>query len=201
MAKDGKFVAGSPPYGCKKSAEDRHKLVIDGEAAEVVKRIFEMRAKGVSAYAIAKILIKENVSSPSDYKYQKAKDTEPTDKHFWYQTAVSKVLANPVYIGSIAGKRSFSKNYKLRKRIKNAKEDWVIVPNMHEPIISKELWQSVQDINEKNVRVRSTKSSTINPFSSMMRCKDCGSLMTKGSTKTYDFFVCSRHRNAASSVC
>ncbi|GHV47132.1 resolvase [Clostridia bacterium] len=182
MAKEGKCIATFAPYGYQKSTDNHHKLVVDETAAVVVRRIFEMRAKGVSAYAIAKTLNSESIDSPSDYS-EKYRGIEPKTKHYWQNTVIVSITKNPVYIGSIASQKTSSQSFKNRKRKTNLVDDWVIVPNMHEPIISEKLWQTVQEVNDKNVRVRSTKDSAVNPFSSLLQCKGCGCQMTRNRSK------------------
>ena len=141
--KAGEFVGAFCSYGYRKSPLDRHRLVIDEEAAEVVREIFRLCAEGCSKVQIANILNDRGVLCPSEYKKKKGdKYKNPNQlqkKTDWTYSTIYKILHNEMYRGHmVQGK---TKRKMKGKPVGLEKERWMIVPNTHEAIISEELWE------------------------------------------------------------
>ena len=175
--KQGKFIGGKAPYGYMKSPEDKHKLLIDAAAAPIVRRIFEEFGAGESARCIADRLTQERIDSPQFHHYKRTETYPPQGKkNAWLSGTIYQMLRNPVYIGNMAqGKRQVT-SFKTKRRRVVPPEDWVIVPNTHEAIIEKVVWDVVLKRVKTSVpkarRLRSTGELSL--FSGLLKCADCG---------------------------
>lgn len=185
-AKAGKYKSCIPSYGYVKADDEKHTPIIDPESAAVVKRIFELRAKGIGMQRIAKILNEENVLSPYDYYCKRVGkfNARRSVTHLWGKDAVRRILYNPIYIGTLAQQRYTSVSYKNHKTVFKDEEDWVVIENNHEPIISQELWDKVREYDVSVSRGKSDKNGVVSPFSGLLYCADCGFKMKKTQLKT-----------------
>lgn len=104
-AKAGMYLGGHAPYGYLKDPNDRHKLVVDPVAAEVVREIFGLFAEGVGYVHMTKILRERQILNPQAYFNQNNPDYHKSDywrQHFdWHATSVRSILNNPVYLGKV----------------------------------------------------------------------------------------------------
>ncbi|MBQ9905941.1 MAG: recombinase family protein [Oscillospiraceae bacterium] len=179
-AKKGKYKSPTASYGYVKSDDEKHTPVIDPEAAAVVRRIFELRAKGITMSHIAEILNAEKIPSPSEYYYGKIdKPNRKSVTNLWCRTSVRRILKNPIYIGTMAQLRTTTVSYKNHKVIRKNKEDWIVVEQNHEPIISQELWDKVRELDDSVSKGKRDSSGNIALFSGMLYCQDCGYKMKK----------------------
>lgn len=154
--KQGFFIGAFAPYGYKKDDLNHGKLIIDKEAAEIVREIFNMFASGISKINIAKILNGRNVPNPSEYKRLKGfkfnKANEDQSK-LWKYFTVNSILHNEVYIGNLIQGKYGSISYKTKKSKPKPKEEWIRVEKTHEPIIEKEMWENVQNIMKNRTKI------------------------------------------------
>ena len=177
-AKAGKYRVCMPPYGYIKSDTEKKLPIPDEPAASVVRRIFELRAKGISPRHICDILNDEHISTPSDYAAERNRTTTSiSSSHLWYATAVRKILHNPTYLGHLVQLRSTTVSYKNHKRINKSEEDMVIIKNTHEPLVSQELWDKVREMEASVSQGKKTKTGITDPLSGLMFCQDCGCKM------------------------
>ena len=179
--KDGKRCSGSIPYGYNRLPSDKQTLVVDPVASEVVKRIFALANEGKSTRAIAEILTEEKVLTPAAY----AKEYHPeqyngnkfTDPYLWAMSTIRNILDRQEYLGHTVLRKSVSTNFKLHKRKNTDKEEQYVFPNTHEPIISQELWDSVQKRRSRVNRASAWGTHT-HRLSGYLYCADCGRRMT-----------------------
>jgi len=177
--KNGEYQAGIAPYGYMKDTEIKNHLIIDENVAHIVKEIFEMYAyKDMSTVKIAEELNKRNLTPPGIYMklpIAMRKDSHaPGGKYIWLRTQIGKMLKNEVYIGSVISGKSEQISPKIKKGVKKKKEEFIICPNMHEPIISKELWDLVQQKRNKYSYLN-TKKKYEYILEDLVYCKECGS--------------------------
>lgn len=200
--KKGQCIAPFAVYGYKKKEENKNQLVVDEEAAAIVCEIFKRKLDGFSAQAIADWLNERGVLSPLEYKRSKGSRYFTTfkrrDKSLWTAVAVFRILKNPVYIGTLVqGKRS-TPNYKVKKLFDVPEEQWVSVPNSHEAIISREIFENVAALLLADTRTAPNQNCTY-PLSGLVYCGDCGRSMVRKNNsraeKPYIYYVCSGHKN------
>jgi site-specific DNA recombinase len=151
--------------------------LIDDEAAEVVRKIFHLCIDGYGPAQIARILTEEGIPTPTAYALSQGKDNDHKNANLsrWGMETISGILEKPEYAGNTVNFRTHVKSYKNKKRVDNPKEDWLIFENTHEPIITQQEFDLVQELR-KNKR-RPTKHEEVNPFSGICYCADCGKKM------------------------
>ena len=166
-----------PIYGYKKSEADKNMWLVDDEAAEVVRRIFKLCIEGYGPVQIARILTHEGIPTPTAYALSQGRDNghKNAKLHRWSGKTISHILDRPEYIGHTVNFRTHKKSYKNKKTVRNPQEEWLIFENTHEPIVTQQEFDLVQELR-KNKR-RPTKHEEVNPFSGMVYCADCGKKM------------------------
>jgi len=182
-----------PAYGYKKTPEDKHKIIIDDEAAKIVKRIFSMKQDGKGCTEIARILNNEGIPSPSKYK----KIGKGSKDHFWRKDSIHNIIKNEVYTGATVCHKTQTVYIPGvgTKKVKTKKTERIIVPNTHDAIINKETFKNVND----SIKVRTkTKRNEKSLFSGKVKCKSCGRLMYPTSNKNY---YCASSRVTGSFEC
>lgn len=198
----GECIAPFAVYGYKKEEKNKNQLVVDEEAAAIVCEIFKRKLDGFSAQAIANWLNRQGVLSPLEYKHSKGSRYFTTfkqkDKSRWTAVAVFRILKNPAYIGTLVqGKRS-TPNYKVRKLFDVPEKQWVSVPNSHEAIVSKEIFESVEKLLLADTRTAPSQNCTY-PLSGLLYCGDCGRSMVRKNNsyanKPYIYYICSGYKN------
>ena len=208
-AKEGKYIASFAAYGYLKGDDEKHTPIIDEPAAKVVRRIFELRATGITPTQIAKILNAEGIPIPSDYRAQRLGKPNPYKNtfHYWSHVAVRNILGNPIYIGHLAQQKFTTVSFKNHKSVRRGKDEWVIAENTHEPIISQELWDKCQEVDRCASHGKIMKKGIVLPLNSMMFCPDCGAKMKlNGHAKKKDgsvnyFYACGTYSRCGSTAC
>ncbi len=199
---NGEFLGAFASYGYCKSPNDKHKLVIDEYAAEVVRGIFSMKIKGCSQNIIADFLNREKVLPPAEYKkslgmkYKTGFQASTQAK--WSAVTINRILNNPIYIGTLVQGKRGTPNYKIKKmRVRN-ENDWVVVENNHPAIIDPLMFSIVQKMMERDTR-RPPKEDVLLPLAGVLFCPDCGRTLqrrtvTKGEQK-YCYYVCATYKD------
>jgi hypothetical protein len=210
-AQDGKFLGAYAPYGYQKSPGNKHLLIPDETAAPIVHRIFEMRASGMGYNAIARNLNETGVTSPRDYFYQLQDSANPRrESHCWNQVSLRGLLHNEVYIGNVVSFKSGSESYKSHKLVSKPKEEWIHAEGVHEPLIEREVWDTVQKLTEKRYIKRPKKDGTSTIFTGLLVCADCGMKMrgttqrkTRKNGNLYEHtnFTCATYSHGGINVC
>ena len=208
-AEQGKFMGSQAPYGYMKSPEDKHILIVDDEAAVIVRRLFKDFANGDSARMMADKLNKEGVSTPRFYHYEKEGKTNPLSeqKNVWGSATITQLLKNQAYIGNmVQGKRQVV-SFKTKKMRTVSPENWIVVENTHEPLVEKELWDRVQERFNRHHHtvVRRTKNDMVGLYSGMIKCADCGMPLAYMRKQLKDrekgVYRCSKYNNNGSKAC
>lgn len=153
---------------------------MDEPAAQVVKRIFRLASEGVGYNKMAKIFREEKVLTPIAYFNPNNPDYFKSDywrKEFdWHVTSIRAILNNEVYLGKLVYGKQRNKSMKSKEKVRNPKEDWIVVENCHEPIITQELWDTVHKI--LNAKHRPAKAGEVQMFAGLLYCSDCGHCLT-----------------------
>lgn len=184
----GMFIASHPPYGYKRNPYNKNHLVIDEEVVDVVKLIFDLALSNMGIATIAKELNKRCIPIPSVYKaskgyqcYQTLLDSRKLkynddDVEKWSTATVGNILRNQMYVGDMVGNKREIKNYRTGKQIIHTKDEYIVIPNTHEPIISREDFEKVQkQVSNKH---RPSKTNYENIFRGILKCANCGRSMT-----------------------
>ncbi|MBR6521537.1 MAG: recombinase family protein [Oscillospiraceae bacterium] len=167
----GEFIGGKPVYGYKMHPTEKNKIVIDEDAAPIVRRIFAMALDGVSCRKIASVLNEENVPTPATYANLTLGRTGPYTG-LWSGERISDMLQNETYIGNMVQGRSKRVNYKSKKSIRQPREDWIVVEDTHEPLVDKENFQKVRMLVESRKRTRSRTYDFL--LKGLIFCRECG---------------------------
>ena len=172
-AKQGLFQGNTAPYGYKKSPNNKNKLIIDKEVSGIIKEIFEKYSKGYTRTEIVQSLNERNIVPPREYLNIKG---VKTNSKGWTEITITRIVSNPVYIGTMVGAKTVKPSFRRKERIINTKENQIIVENTHEPIIDIETFNKCQILKEKFKNNRNRKYDDI--FKGLIYCKDCGSIST-----------------------
>lgn len=141
---------GKPPYGYRCDPNDKDKWILDGDAAPFVKRIFDLCIDGKGPEQISRILEKDQVlTTKALYASRKGKPL-PKNPYGWSDQSIVGILERQEYTGCTCNFKTYSKSYKLKKRIPNNPEDMFIVPDTQEAIVSQAQWDRVQELRKTN---------------------------------------------------
>ena len=192
----GKHLGG-PPYGYRADPQDKNHWILDEDAAPVVKRIFDLTIAGVGPSRIARILEADEVLTVKAlYAQQKGKPLPERPCH-WIEQSVVNILERMEYTGCTCNFKTYSKSYKLKKRIPNAVEDMFILPDTQEAIVPKEQWDRVQELRQHKRRM--TKAERQGLFSGLVVCADCGSKLHFATCKNFegrqDHYICAKYKS------
>ena len=209
--RSGQYIAAYAPYGYRKSAEDRHRLVIDEEAAAVVRRMFELRRTGMAYGKIAGVLNGEGILSPRWYWAVKCGSGSCKYAKLWMYATVRNVLTNEVYTGTLVQNQTGSRSYKDSTMICKPESEWIRHEEAHEAIISPEVWAAVQEVNREKALI-SANNAPPKPFlfTGKLICADCkaplqGNRETRrrknGTSKKYVSYFCSRYTSSGHGAC
>ena len=210
-AENGKFMGTYPAFVYKRDPEDKHHLVIDEETAPIIRRIFAMRASGITFRQIALTLNEEGIPSPGTVYYQRKGTSDPRRvNHLWADQTVKNILRNEVYIGNMVQGKCGTLSYKSRQLKAKPKEDWIRVEGTHEPLISREIWDTVVSIGQKRVRKTDSADGIKSIFTGLVYCAGCGFKMRNqverftykdGRPGRYSSFICGNYSRSGKTAC
>ena len=210
-AENGKYMGIHPPYGYKRDPLDKHHFIIDEETAPLVRRMFAMRASGTPFRKIATTLNAEGIQPPGELYYQRQGRSNPRRvNHLWNESTVKVMLRNEAYIGNMVQGKCGTLSYKSKKLVAKPKDQWIRVEGTHEPIISREIWDTVVAIDQKRVRKSNTADGVRSIFTGLVYCADCGFKMRNhverftykdGSPGRYSSFICGSYSRSGKCAC
>ena len=193
---------GQPPYGYRKDPLNKKHWIIDPEAAQVVRDIFRMCLEGKGNDTIARILQENGILNCTAYWHEKGigrggKKTQP-NPYRWKNSTIRKILTQQEYCGDVINFKSYSKSYKMKKRIENPEENRAIFLNVHEAIIDRQTWEKVQALQKGTRRKKPTVTQAPSVFSGLLKCPECGgNLNFHFNQNNHDikFFSCQNHNS------
>lgn len=199
--RNGEFVNNFAVYGYKRSLDDKHKLIVDEDAAVIVRNIFNWKQEGWNAQQIADHLNKLHIPSPMEYKKKCGQNFHTSFKTKmvaeWSAVAVLRILKNAVYTGVLEQGKTTTPNYKVKTRVVKDASKWARVENAHEAIITPAQFELVQVVLGMDT-CRAEHNEEIYPFSGMVYCADCQSPMihrtATSNGKKYHYYVCSGNK-------
>ena len=207
----GQWTSGTPPYGYMIDPDDKYHLIPDPNTAPIVLAIFRMVSENNSLHCVAKTMNEQGVPSPGKYLYNMGlRKADKFKNSIWYMTTLRKILKDQVYLGWIVSGKTRSQLCVTgeKKAIEVPQEEWIIKKGMHEPIVPKALFDSVQETmkQRKEAMGQSTtydsQSKRRSMFKGILRCGECGRgmyLRRKSNGKHYYF--CSLHEHYGSATC
>jgi len=202
--REGEFIGAFAPYGYKKHPDNKNCLIIDENAAPIIKDIFNWFLYGMersgdensgsmSANGIAKELNERGVPCPSAYKKQQGfKYQNPHNRFkecYWQGTTVSRILRDRMYTGCMVQGKFRVISYKIHKQIRTPEDEWFIVENTHEAIIDQTMFDEVQRRLERDTRTAPGKKE-LHLFSGFVRCADCGRSLHRKTSKNFVYYFC-----------
>lgn len=199
--KNGFHIGAFALYGYKKDPNQKGHLIIDEEAADVVREVFTLFSQGYGKTTIARMLNDRGIPNPTEYKrlhglrYQQPKMKNST---LWKYFAIADMLENEIYIGNMVQGKYGSVSYKTKQNKPRPKNEWYRVEGTHEPIIDIELWEKVQELLRQKAKPFGT--GVIGLFAKKARCVNCGYVMRSSKTRDRHYLKCS-NRHVAKDAC
>lgn len=200
--KNGCFVGRFAPYGYAKDPDNHNHLIIDPQAADIVRQIFEWKISGLSPIQIADKLNSQGILCPLEYKKSQglkvSTNLQTHAKAMWSPGAILRILKNEMYTGTMIQGKTTSPSYKVKTTVAKPEAEWDRVEGTHEPIVSKSMFDSVQSMLLQDTRV-SPNQESLYLFSGFLRCGDCNQNMIRRQRKykdrTYGYYTCSGYHN------
>lgn len=180
--RQGQYIGGFPVYGYQKDPKNKNHLIIEPEAAEVVRQIFQWALEGHGKQNIAFMLNSRGIVNPTRYKAERGWSCNhpiKNDYGFWNKTTVWRILHNEMYTGVMVQGRTKKVSYKSKTLITMPEEQWFRVEGTHEAIIDRKTFQTVQKLMA--LRSREDGTGIVHPLAGLVKCMDCGSTMSKTS--------------------
>lgn len=173
----GQHIGSFALYGYEKDPNQKGHLIIDEEAANVVREVFNLFISGYGKTSIARILNQKVIPNPSEYKRLKGSNFKHTSRNsnskLWKYYTIQSMLGNEMYIGTMVQSKQRNLSYKSTKTIQIPKKDWVRVPNTHEAIIDEKTWNKAQELIKQRFKpFDDTKKIGI--FAKKVKCLQCG---------------------------
>ena len=194
----GEHLCTNPPYGYRKDPADKKKWIVDEEAAEVVKRIFDLCIAGKGPMQIAKMLTADKVLTVKAHYAKQNGRTMPDNPYRWSVESIRGILERPEYTGCTVNFKTYSKSHKLKKRLQNAPENQRIFLNTQPAIIEEQVFERVQELRA-NKRRPAKQAERQGLFSGLLYCDDCGSKLHfatgKNMTPEQDCYRCSKYKS------
>lgn len=200
--RNGQYIGSFAPYGYIKDPKDKHQLIVDADAAEIVKRVYSMLLQGSSKRAIALYLNEHGIPSPTAYRRKKGLPVSSAvaDDPMWGARMIHEILTNPIYTGDLVQGRRRVKSYKVHQIEAVPEEEWVRVPDTHEAIITHETFDKVQALLVRDTRT-SPKGREVHLFSGFLKCADCGKSITRSQSGKNIYYACSTYKNRSRTAC
>ena len=193
--KEGKWVGSRCPYGYDKDINNKNHLVINEEQAGIVRYIFDLSLNGLTCFKIANKLTLENIKTPAQYYNFNWKNNYNMNMGKWHPKTIKDILTNRLYTGDLVQNRRSKVNYKIKKVVYNKECDYIVVPNTHEAIIDKELFDRVQSLIPKNVGRNEKRENHL--LDGLLYCGECNHRISVSPRRKIDnrcYTVCNYYR-------
>ena len=199
--KNGDFVGSFACYGYLKDPADHNKLIIDPEAAEIVRCIFDWKIHGLSADRIADKLNSQGILCPMEYKrsmgLKVSTNFRTNDKAKWAAVSVLRILKNEIYVGVTTQGKVTTPSYKIKRLVEKPESEWDRVEGTHEAIITQDVFDAVQSLMLRDTRI-SPDNDKVYLFSGFLCCADCKLNMARRVRKykdtSYAYYSCAGYR-------
>lgn len=190
----GEFIGSFAPYGYRKDPDNKNNLLIDEDAAEVVRSIYHWFVdEGYSKLGIAKRLNRMGEPNPEAYKKKKGlrycNPNSGQNDGLWSGATIAGILRNEVYTGAMVQGRNRVISYKVHKQINVPENEWFVVPDRHEAVIDREMFEKAQALHERDTRAAPGKQKVC-LMSGFVRCADCGKSMRRKTSRNISYYAC-----------
>ncbi len=205
--KEGKYISSLTPYGYLKDPLDKNHLIIDEEAAINIEKIFNWFVNGMDYSEIKNKLNDMKSLNPAAYRTSKKAENNKINSGYaglWETRHIRQILNTDLYTGDMVQGKTATYNHKTKKRIPLPKEEWIVVPSTHDPIVTHSTFEAAQALQEKKTRPR-VKKMAPSPLSRYIKCGDCGEPMVRTTCthngRKYKKYVCSLSKKYGSKIC
>lgn len=200
---NGECIKAFLPYGYKKDTSNKNKILVDENVAKNVKMIFDLYKSGYSKTQIAKKLNELDIETPLKYKQSNSNYYNPNSNvtYKWNSTVINKILRNPIYVGDLVQLQYNKVNYKIKKVVKVANEEQVVIPNNHKAIIDKGTFNTVQEMLDKKTNEWNYSNRKMHLLTGLVFCK-CGSRVTYNNNHgKVSRCICSSYKKYGNKFC
>lgn len=189
----GFHIGAFAAYGYTKDPDAKGRLIIDPEAAAVVRKIFALFLDGNGKQVIARTLNEAGIPNPTEYKrlHGMVRNKNKQSSPLWSYFTVSNILTNEVYIGNMVQGKSGVASYKTQEKVTYPEDQWIVVEGTHEPIIDLQTWEKTQELIQKKATTSCKREEGI--FARKIRCISCGYRMHSVKNGEKRGFKCDRH--------
>lgn len=198
---NGEFIQSFAPYGYKRDPKDKHRIIIDEYPAEIVRGMYSMALQGYSPERIAEYLNEKEVVAPYEYKRETSNYVsgfKGAGKSIWNHNTVRRILKNKIYIGTLIQGRTSTPSFKVKKQKLLSEDEWSIVEDNHEAIIDIQIFNTVQRMLTRDVRMAVNEGRVL-PLAGTVYCGDCGNTMSRRTVKRcgkpYYYYWCGTYKS------
>nr|WP_300822305.1 recombinase family protein [uncultured Acetatifactor sp.] len=211
-ALEGKFMGTTAPFGYRKDPQDKNHLIVDEATAPTVRLIYSLALEGYGTNRIGKILYERKIPKPSYYKQEFFSQHDSGSDDYWYdwkQEVITRILRNPVYKGGMYVHSTSKQTFKCKGRGYIRRTDREILEDVHEAVVTKEVWQTANDIIDRHTKVKPCTSGYENIFRGLLKCPDCGqTLLIHTDNRNPDrdlldktYYQCTTYRKKGANFC
>ncbi len=202
---NGEFIGAFAPYGYMKDPKNKNALLIDEEAAQIVRAVFRWFVmEGMSKSGIVKRLNASGIPNPSTYKHSKGLrfhiPCSDRNDGLWNAMSITRMLQDPIYIGTLRQGRQRVISYKIHKRAAVPESEWSMVEGAVPAIIDKATFDLAQTLRCRDTRAAPGKRE-VYLFSGLLRCADCQKSMKRHAARGYIYYQCRTNREKSRTQC
>lgn len=211
-ALEGKFMGTTAPFGDRKDPQDKNHLIVDEATAPTVRLIYSLALEGYGTNRIGKVLYERKIPKPSYYKQEFFSQHDTGSEDYWYdwkQEVITRIIRNPVYKGGMYVHGTSKPTFKCKGRGYIRQADREVLENVHEAVVTKEVWQTANDIIDRHTKVKPCTSGYENIFRGLLKCPDCGqTLLIHTDNRNPDrdlldktYYQCTTYRKKGANFC
>ena len=211
-ALEGKFMGTTAPFGYRKDPQDKNHLIVDEATAPTVRLIYSLALEGYGTNRIGKVLYERKIPKPSYYKQEFFSQHDSGSEDYWYdwkQEVITRIIRNPVYKGGMYVHGTSKPTFKCKGRGYIRRADREVLENVHEAVVTEEVWQTANDIIDRHTKVKPCTSGYENIFRGLLKCPDCGqTLLIHTDNRNPDrdlldktYYQCTTYRKKGANFC
>lgn len=211
-ALEGKFMGTTAPFGYRKDPQDKNHLIVDEATALTVRLIYSLALEGYGTNRIGKVLYERKIPKPSYYKQEFFSQHDSGSDDYWYdwkQEVITRIIRNPVYKGGMYVHGTSKPTFKCKGRGYIRRADREVLEDVHEAVVTKEVWQTANDIIDRHTKVKPCTSGYENIFRGLLKCPDCGqTLLIHTDNRNPDrdlldktYYQCTTYRKKGANFC